>query len=64
MTGIIKKFVSDVKYTIGVFRGRSEKNITAVRDSVTKRPERSIRHLARKLGISTETFQLIITEDL
>lgn len=58
MTGIIKKFVSDVKYTIGVFRGRSEKNITAVRDSVT------IRHLARKLGISTETFQLIITEDL
>lgn len=66
---IIEKFestgsVSDVKHTIRARRGRSEQNITAVRESVAESPETSIRHRAQELDISTGTLQRILTKDL
>src|SRR5690349_14418587 len=55
---IIEKFestgsVTDVKHKTRARRGRSEQNITAVRESVTDRPETSIRHRAQELDMST-----------
>lgn len=66
---IIEKFentgsVSDVKHTTRARRGRSEQNITAVRESVAESPGTSIRHRAQELDITTATLQRILTKDL